>query len=450
MYDGKMHFPSGSKDGRGSGHAYQKHRVRWRGWTPYDPFNPSFHLRAGVCGDTLYGPESRDHLKGGKYYNGGRPVKTYVQGGVIDVTLGIVQHHNGFMELYLCDVQHCKYKDISHSCFTAGHCYKLKRAMGDKCETGRERTCGPTDPNHPGRWYFPCENAGRRMTTRRHGPYLLYGPGTIRYRLPKHVSCEHCVLQWYWTSANNCNPPGVIEYFEGRRGPKRWRNCPGQGGAKGGYTKVQKACGENDNGKQKVPEEYYQCSDIRIRKRNNNNNNNRNNNNNSRKPTPSPTSSPKAPRRRRSPSPTPTSAVPPPPPPRGGTYQPFNGGSGAIKDVVVTRNGERWMSLNRGHVVKWERGRTQWSFEAIVADGVAFVHFVLHTAANEKNRVLLLDEWETRPPGSKRRMVMKHKVRDWRKVPRNTWLTLTVSGRVSGGGGRYDTDRMVVYFEDKS
>lgn len=436
VYDQKMHFPSGDKNGRGSGHAYQIHRVRWKGWTPYDPFNPSFHLRAGVCGDTLYGPNARDHLKGGKYYNGGRVVKTYNQGGVIDVTLGIVQHHNGYMELYLCDVQHCKHQDISHSCFTDGHCHKLMRAKGDKCETGREWGCAPTDPNYPSRWYVPCKNAGRRMTTKRHGDYVLYGPGTIRYRLPKHVHCEHCVLQWYWTSANNCNPPGVVEFFKGRRAPKQWGNCPGEGGAKGGYTKVQKACGEYNEGEMKVPEEYYQCADIRIRKRYNN----------VAKPTPTATSTP-SPKQARTrwwrQSPTPTSSPTPPKTTMSG-YEPFEDGSGAIEDVVVTRNGKRWRSLNREQVVQWEGGRTQWSFEAIVADGVSYVHFVLYVVKGRP----VLDAWVSRTPGSGRRMVIPYDLKQWRKVPRNTWLTLMVSGR-EGGGGRYDTDKMAVYFEDK-
>ena len=83
------------------------------------------------------------------------------------------------------------------------------------------------------------------------------------FQLPRDFKCEHCVLQWYWTSANTCNPPGVVEYFEGPNGPKHWGKCLGQGGAIGGFTKVQKSCGA-DTDMKRFPEEYYQCADVRI------------------------------------------------------------------------------------------------------------------------------------------------------------------------------------------
>lgn len=252
-----MHFPSGVKHRiPGSGHRSQIARAGRRGWVPYNPFDASFRLRAGVCGDTVTG---RDHLAGGKFYDGGRIAAVYTQGGVINLEFGITAHHNGFLEVFVCDVSKCPGGDISHACFVQGHCAKLRRAGADVCQKPGTKVCGPVDRNYPTRWYIPCETAGKPMNVRKgKDRAVLYGPGTIRYRLPAHLYCAHCVLQMYWTTANNCNPPGVIEYFTGPDRP-RWPRCKGQGGAVAGYTTMQKECG-----REKLPEEYYQCSDIRI------------------------------------------------------------------------------------------------------------------------------------------------------------------------------------------
>lgn len=264
-----MHFPAGDKSDKdiGSGHTYQIRRANINGhWDLYDPFNPSFKFRTGLCGDVLHGKKSRDHLKGGLYYDGGRISAEYISGGVIDIEFGYTAHHNGFMELYLCQVEKCPGGDISHDCFLQGHCHRLERAGNDNCETGYDHKCGPTDKKYPSRWYLPCKSVAKQRAANRkdRGKYWTYGPGTIRYKLPKGVSCEHCVLQWYWTAANGCNPEGVIEYFTGPHGPRNWPNCEGEANAVGGYTTTQPSCGSREKGELKVPEEYYQCSDIRI------------------------------------------------------------------------------------------------------------------------------------------------------------------------------------------
>lgn len=66
------------------------------------------------------------------------------------------------------------------------------------------------------------------------------------------------MIQWYWTAANTCNPPGVHEYFSGPDAPN-WQNCPGQGGAVNGWSWNKPTCGGS-----LFPEEYFQCADIRI------------------------------------------------------------------------------------------------------------------------------------------------------------------------------------------
>lgn len=248
-----MHFPAGNKSSvPGAGLRSQTKAAGLPGWTSYNPTSKSFVWRAGVCGDLVNGSE---HLKGGQYYNKGQIAASYFQGGVIDVETAVTEHHNGYIEIHICDVKHCPGMEISPKCFQEGHCKRLNRAGNDDCESRNSTICGPMDPAHPSRWYFPCEVHGTRMQG-----WRAYGPRAARFRLPRNLVCDHCVLQWYWVAANSCNPPGTTEYFQGPRSPSNWGTCLGQGGAVGGYSRTKKVCGGH-----RIPEEYYQCSDIRIK-----------------------------------------------------------------------------------------------------------------------------------------------------------------------------------------
>eukprot|EP00177_Eucheuma_denticulatum_P001127 GFKZ01002040.1.p1 GENE.GFKZ01002040.1~~GFKZ01002040.1.p1 ORF type:complete len:508 (-),score=53.21 GFKZ01002040.1:255-1778(-) len=250
--DFKPHFPAGDKNEvPGSGKRSQERAAGPAGWVPYDPYSANFRWRSGICGDEIGKPQ--DHMKGGKYFNGGQVSATYVQGQTIELKLNIVAHHNGFMELHVCDVGKCG-GDISRACFLEGHCQPLERKKNTKCESGNNMRCGPWDRNNPGRWYFPCSDHYFKSNE----VDFYGGDGTILYDLPDNLRCEHCVLQWYWVTGNSCNPDGVIEYFDSPWAPN-WGNCQGQGGAVGGVARVQAPCGRD-----KFPEEYYTCADIKI------------------------------------------------------------------------------------------------------------------------------------------------------------------------------------------
>lgn len=252
--DYQAHFPAGSKSGvPGSGRRSQIREIAPRLWTPFTPLDSKFRWRAGVCGDLRNGPQ--EHRRGGKFYHGGLISRTYRQGGIIEVGMTVVAHHNGFIELHVCNVKHCG-GEISESCFRQGFCKQLLRQRDADCETRRNRKCGPIDPKYPGRWYLPC-------TTVPENKFEMFGPKSIKYRLPPGLVCEHCVLQWFYNTGNNCNAPGVIDYFDGPRGPL-WGTCKGQANAVGGVSRVIQTCGTS---RDKFPEEYLQCADIRILKR---------------------------------------------------------------------------------------------------------------------------------------------------------------------------------------
>ncbi len=252
-WDWDWHFPAGLKKSgcRGCGAASQR-RASGNNWTPYDPKAPGFRFRAGVCGD-LKGPKE-DHRRGGKfYYPKDKPIITgsYKSGGIFSATVSINSngHHNGFIEFIVCKVSECG-GEISESCLRSSACQKMIRVEEPRCETN-SRDCAPIDPKYPTRWFLPCTKTNGKAND-------LYK--NINFHLPKGLVCDHCVVQFYWASANECNPPGYADYFEGPNAPKWWGQCKGQSNARGGWAKWLKTCG----GKLHT-EEYYSCMDIEIK-----------------------------------------------------------------------------------------------------------------------------------------------------------------------------------------
>lgn len=217
------------------------------GWRPYRPFTPGGrHAGAGPCGDRASDRRPRAHERGGNFCPAAaldvRPV--YRSGSEIEIEVAVTTNHNGYFEFFLCDVARCG-GDPSPQCFKGGHCRQLRRARVPECESGKSRQCAPTDPQHPGRFYVPCRLPGTQFVH-------------MRYLLPKGFVCKDCVLQWYWATANSCNPPGVTEFFK-QFPMKSWGQCPGDGGSIGGRNPMLALCGGD-----KIPEEFWMCADVRV------------------------------------------------------------------------------------------------------------------------------------------------------------------------------------------
>lgn len=246
------HFPAGPRNTT-PGSALQ-HQIRnGKGkWTEFNPSNTSFIWRASVCGDGKQGPY--EHLKHGRYYYQAAVVASYKRGSAINVEIAISAHHNGFIVLHVCDVSKCEGNDISERCFATGNCYPLRRALVAECEKGDSKRCGPRDRYRPGRWYLPCYPY--KLDSGRVARYGLNG--TMRFKLPRKLVCSRCVLHFLWTTANTCNPPGVVKYFDGPDKPYGWGRCKGQANARGGVARNADPCGV------KYPEEYMSCTDIEI------------------------------------------------------------------------------------------------------------------------------------------------------------------------------------------
>lgn len=251
LTDYRSHFPAGDRDATSS--IDDQSRAGGYNWTPFQPWKREFKWRAGVCGDVKYG---NDHRRGGKYYNNGFISRRYVAESIVNFEVAVAANHNGYFEFYICNVALCGGK-IAQKCFRKSACKRLRRARTPECERGTSKLCGPIDRSFDSRWYLPCSSRETRGGGRHW--YDHFGAReSMRYHLPKRFHCEHCVIQWYWTAADRCNPPGVIEYFTGPDKPQ-WGMCRGGGGAQGGVNLKRAVCGGN-----RFPEEYFLCADVRI------------------------------------------------------------------------------------------------------------------------------------------------------------------------------------------
>lgn len=229
------------------------------GWFLYEPLVDFTRTatRAGLCGDVK---GNNDHMIGGTFvpstYGGAPIVAHWKTGSMVDFTAEIDTNHNGYFEFYLCDLDACGTKDITGECFLKNNCYKLLRVKHKDCENPSPKThteCGPVDEKYPGRWYLPCR------ATEHVGIHIVGGAsGTMRYQLPKGVSCDHCVVQWYWATANSCNPRGFAEYMV-RNGSPFGTTCPSDGGGLGAYNTALSECGGTN-----LPEEFWSCADVKI------------------------------------------------------------------------------------------------------------------------------------------------------------------------------------------
>lgn len=220
-------------------------------WFPYEPTNPKLAFRRdhGMCGDAISAPTPRNHEFGGKWgYPKSPIVAHYKTGQTVEFVVDVTTNHNGWFDFFICDVTKCG-GDINEKCFKNGHCHTLMREKTAVCESQKSMECAPVDEKYPGRWYLPCRKKGFEHFMG--GPYM-------RYKLPKGFSSKHAVIQFYWVTANSCNPPGHLDYFK-RYPMKAWGNCIGDGGALGGRNTMLAECGPGG-----FPEEFWGCADVSV------------------------------------------------------------------------------------------------------------------------------------------------------------------------------------------
>ncbi|XP_078352211.1 uncharacterized protein LOC144636882 [Oculina patagonica] len=126
------------------------------------------HGKCGVCGDA-YHEKNQAHIYPGKYANN-IITKTYTEGQEIEVLVDITSNHQGF---FVFSVGRIGTAPITQEKLN----YVLKQANGDS------------------KW---------RLTSSANDVFK------IKLKLPGGLTCDHCVMQWWWTVGNNwgCDADG--------------------------------------------------------------------------------------------------------------------------------------------------------------------------------------------------------------------------------------------------
>ena len=133
----------------------------------------------GLCGDSYYDSQPRNHEAGCTYYQKGL-FTNYTQGQVMDIEIVTTTNHNGRFGFRICKVNggydsamENEKKELTEECFDQNI---LQQAKGSQI---------------PGeRWFYTTPGDPVSYTYK------------MKYKLPDDLVCDgqnhHCVLQFYW------------------------------------------------------------------------------------------------------------------------------------------------------------------------------------------------------------------------------------------------------------
>ncbi|KAL9952363.1 hypothetical protein ACROYT_G039609 [Oculina patagonica] len=141
--------------------------------------------KCGVCGDPYHFKKGEAlYTHPGKYATG-TITNTYTEGETIDVLVDVTSNHQG------------------HFTFSVG-------AIGTPPVTQAKLTHVLKQPNGASRWTIPSKKNE---------------VFTIKLVLPKGLTCDHCVIQWWWKVANSwgCDAPNDCGMGKGEQ--ETFVNC---------------------------------------------------------------------------------------------------------------------------------------------------------------------------------------------------------------------------------
>ncbi|XP_078351368.1 uncharacterized protein LOC144636107 [Oculina patagonica] len=141
--------------------------------------------KCGVCGDA-YHLTNPKYVYPGEYAKDGFITKTYKEGHEIDVTVKITSNHQGYFRF---SVGKLEKRPITQE--------QLKHVL--------------LQPDGSDTW--PLHSSGT-------------GDFKIKLLLPKGLTCDHCVMQWWWTVGNNwgCDEDGNCGVGKGKE-QETFVNC---------------------------------------------------------------------------------------------------------------------------------------------------------------------------------------------------------------------------------
>ena len=124
---------------------------------------------------------------------------TYNAGEIIDIEIKVTAYHGGKFEFRIQDVGSANDPDGSKWPSIAPLPVVSFTPVCSGCPVE------PCSPYNGGRKLRGLQQSGGGGTCAQIPLKSNGGMHTIKVRLPDDLSCEHCVLQWHWTSSNSCS-----------------------------------------------------------------------------------------------------------------------------------------------------------------------------------------------------------------------------------------------------
>jgi len=228
--------------------------------------DPASH---GLCGDpSQSAPETA--FKDQPFMKPSAVQATYTAGTIVELQVRVTAHHKGHYEFRVCDkaLDASKLADAAEgqACLDKWVLHRAPPAAD--CKANGPADCQPIDENHPERWYLPppghdVQVAGSDFQDSDATTATGYEYHTMRFKIPADLSCEHCTLQWYWSTGNTCFYDGdYIAYFQKMKS-LGWEAASWAPAAVASWaTETNIACGPQGTGS--FGEEFWNCADIKI------------------------------------------------------------------------------------------------------------------------------------------------------------------------------------------
>ncbi|KNC82635.1 hypothetical protein SARC_05075, partial [Sphaeroforma arctica JP610] len=122
----------------------------------------------------------------------------------------------------------------------------------------------PIDPVHPERYYLEpqCAEITKGLTAADIAAASSFNVHTfhyMKYQIPSTVACDLCIIQWYYVTANSCNPPGYKNRYDHGDWPTTYSHCSGDGPNLGWF-----AGPDYQSCTLRYPEEFWGCANVRV------------------------------------------------------------------------------------------------------------------------------------------------------------------------------------------
>ena len=124
--------------------------------------------------------------------------RSYGKGALIEIKVQVTAYHGGKFEFKVQKLDNTGSLDPTEDAWSVLDPLAVA-SFSPACAGCSPESCTPTATEDGTCVQIPLTHPGGDCGYNCNEPY------SIKLRLPSDLTCDHCVLQWHWTSANSCD-----------------------------------------------------------------------------------------------------------------------------------------------------------------------------------------------------------------------------------------------------